>query len=57
MKHTIYEDPVTHKFAFVRIPNTFLDGDKVTFRTPDRWFESHAEAIAALASLLDVTED
>ena len=29
MKHTIYEDPVTHKFALLRLPIRFVEGDKL----------------------------
>ena len=28
MKYTLYEDPVTHKFALVRLPDKFVDDDK-----------------------------
>lgn len=53
MKYTIYEDPVTHRFAFLALPTRFADGDKFPSVASDRWFASHAEAIAALAELFD----
>jgi hypothetical protein len=30
MKYTIYEDPVTRKFALLRLPDKFMDGDRLT---------------------------
>jgi hypothetical protein len=56
MKYTIYEDPLTHKFAFVPLPARFVDGDKLPGITTDRWFGSRAEAIAALPELLNREE-
>jgi hypothetical protein len=53
MKYTIYEDPVTHKFAIVRLPEKFVDGDKLFIPPTDRWFDSHADALAALPELLN----
>jgi hypothetical protein len=29
MKHALYEDPITHKFALIRLPEPFADGDRV----------------------------
>jgi hypothetical protein len=55
MKYTIYEDPLTHKFAFVPLPARFVDGDTLRI-VANRWFGSHAEAIAALPELLDREE-
>ena len=55
MKYTIYEDPLTHKFAFIPLPARFVDGDKLQI-VANRWFGSHAEAIAALPELLDREE-
>ena len=48
MKHTIYEDPITRKFAFVRLPPKFADGDKLTIPPIARWFSTRDEAVAAL---------
>ena len=53
VKYAIYEDPVTHRFALVRLPDKFFEGDKVQVRPSDRWFESHEEAVAALPDLLN----
>lgn len=54
MKHTIYEDPVTHKFALVRLPDKFIKGDKVPVLPTDRWFDTRDEARAALPDLLNL---
>jgi hypothetical protein len=53
MKYLIYEDAVTHKFAFLPLPNRFADGDTLPVVTADRWFDSHEEAIAALPELFN----
>ena len=44
MRYTLYEDPITHKFALLRLPSGFLDGDKLTILATDRWFDSREEA-------------
>jgi hypothetical protein len=56
MKYTIYEDPLTHRFAFLQLPNRFADGDKLPSVDTDRWFGSREEAIAALPELLNREE-
>jgi hypothetical protein len=56
MKYALYEDPLTHKFAFLALPSLFVDGDTLLTVASDRWFESHAEAIAALPELLNREE-
>ena len=56
MKHTLYEDPITHKFALIRLPDRFADGDKLLIPTTARWFDSHEEAIAALPDLFNRDE-
>jgi hypothetical protein len=56
MKYTIYEDPLTHKFAFLPLPTRFVDGDELPNVDTDQWFDSHAEAIAALPELLSREE-
>ncbi len=53
MKYTIYENPVTHKFAIVPLPDKFMDGDKLFIRPTERWFASREEAVAALPELLN----
>jgi hypothetical protein len=54
MKHVIYEDPATHKFALIRLPDKFTDGDRLPVLPTDRWFATRAEAIAALSELFDL---
>jgi hypothetical protein len=56
MKYLIYEDAITHRFAFLPLPNRFADGDALPVVTVDRWFDSHAEAIAALPELFNRDE-
>jgi len=56
MKYTIYEDPLTHKFAFLPLPSRFVEGDKLPLVATDRWFGSRVEAIAALPELFDRDE-
>jgi hypothetical protein len=56
MKYLIYEDAVTHKFAFLPLPHRFDDGDALPEVVVDRWFASHAEAVAALSELLNRDE-
>lgn len=56
MKHTIYEDPITHQFTLVRLPEKFIEGDKLPILPAARWFASHDEAVAALPELLNLDE-
>jgi hypothetical protein len=58
MKYTIYEDPITHRFAHLPLPGRFLEGDRLPPIVTDRWFDSHPAAVAALSDLLarDETE-
>ena len=56
MKYAIFEDPRTHRFAFLPVPNRFVEGDKLPPVATDRWFGSLAEAIAALPELLNRDE-
>jgi hypothetical protein len=53
VKYLIYEDDVTHKFAFFPLPNRFVDGDPIPTFVADRWFDSHDAAIAALPELFN----
>ena len=53
MKHVIYEDPISHRFALVRLPDKFVEGDRLPIPPTDRWFETREEALAALPQLLD----
>ena len=57
MKYTIYEDPATHQFAHLPLPKRYVDGDALPSVSADRWFDSHADAIGALAELLDRDDD
>jgi len=58
MKYTIYEDPITHRFAHVPLPGRFLEGERLPPIVADRWFDSRPAAVAALSELLarDETE-
>jgi hypothetical protein len=56
MKHTLYEDPITHKFALIRLPAKFVEGDALPILPTDRWFETREQAVAALPSLLNQDE-
>ena len=53
MRYTLYEHPVTHKFALVRLPVKFVDDDKLRILPTERWFDNREEAIAALPELLN----
>jgi hypothetical protein len=54
VKYAIYEDPVTRRFALIRVPDKFIDGDKLPILPTERWFESHEDAVAALPELLNL---
>jgi hypothetical protein len=56
VKHTLYEDPVTHQFALIRLPEKFIEGDTLPIPPTDRWFGSREEAIASLSELLNIEE-
>ncbi len=56
MKFTIHEDPVTHKFALLRLPAKFVEGDRLTIPATERWFDSREEAVAALPELFNREE-
>ena len=53
MKHTLYEDPTTHKFALIRLPDKFADGDALPIRPTDQWFSTREEALAAPPELFN----
>jgi hypothetical protein len=57
MKHTLYEDPITHKFAVIRLPARFVDGDRVPVPPTARWFGTREEALATLSDLFNQDED
>jgi hypothetical protein len=56
MRYTLYEDPLTHRFALLPLPSRFVEGDKLPLVAVDRWFGSRVEAIAALPELLNREE-
>ncbi len=56
MKHVLYQDPLTHKFALIRLPKRFADGDAVPISPSDRWFSTREEAVAALTELFTQDE-
>jgi hypothetical protein len=57
MKHTIYEDPVTHKFALVKLPEKFIEGDKLPIPHNTQWVTTREDAVAALRGLFEVDEN
>jgi hypothetical protein len=57
VKHTIYEDRVTHKFALIRLPEKFAEGDKLPIPPTTRWFSTREETVAALSGLLEVSDE
>ena len=57
MLHTIYEDPVTHKFAWIRVPSSFEDGDMLPIPPTVRWLDTREEVVATLSTLLEEDED
>jgi hypothetical protein len=56
VKHTIYEDPITRRFALIRLPARFVDGDKLPIPPATHWFNTREEAMAALPELLNQDE-
>lgn len=56
MKHIVHEDPVTHKFALIRVPNNYADGDELPIGPLERWFPTRDEVIAALSELFSQDE-
>jgi hypothetical protein len=56
MKHAIYEDPITHKFAIIRLPMKFADGDKLPILPTTQWFATREEVMASLPELFNQDE-
>jgi hypothetical protein len=56
MKYIIYEDPIARRWTHLPLPSAFVDGDPLPAVLADRWFESHAAAVDALAELLERDE-
>jgi hypothetical protein len=57
LKHTIHQHPVTHKFALVRLPPRFVEGDSLPIPPLTRWFGTRDEVIATLPQLFDESEE
>lgn len=57
MRHTLYEDPITHKFAVIRLPSRCIDGDRVPIPPTARWFGTREEALATICDLFDQDEN
>ena len=57
MRHTLYEDPTTHKFALVKMPAKFIEGDKLLIPPTVHWFTTREGAVAALSSLFELDDD
>ncbi len=53
MKHTLYQDPITHRFAVVRLPSRFIEGDTFVVPTSIQWFVRREDALATLSNLFD----
>ena len=50
MKYAICEDPVTRRFALVRVPDKFVDGDELPILPTDK----REGAVAELPELLNL---
>jgi hypothetical protein len=57
MKHALYEHPITHKFALIRLPQQFADGDPVPTSPSDHWFRNREHALAALRELFNEDDE
>ena len=57
MRHTLYEDPITGKFAVIRLPSRYVEGDKLPIPPTARWSSTRDEALATLSELFDQDED
>ena len=57
MKHTLYQDPVTRKFALLRLPRKFVEGDTLPTSPASRWFDTREAAVAALSELFNEDEE
>jgi hypothetical protein len=51
MKHTIYQSPHTQKFAVIKLPPDFSEGDRLPIPATSRWFTTREQALAALVDL------
>lgn len=57
VRHTLYEDPVTRKFAVIRLPSRYVEGDKLPIPPTASWFGTRDEALEMLSQLFDEDED
>ena len=57
MRHILYEDPVTHRFALIRLPTKYVEGETVPIPLTARWFSSREEVLARISDLFDCEED
>ena len=53
VKHALYEDAITHRFAVIGLPSGFIEGDKLPIPATARWFGTRAEALVTLFDLFD----
>jgi hypothetical protein len=56
MRYALYEHPRTHRFALLRVPSQFVEGDTPASVAADRWFETREAAVAAVPELLNRVE-
>lgn len=56
MRHALYEDPITHRFAVIALPSGFVEGDTLPIPPTVRWFGTRSEALAAMFNLDDQKE-
>jgi len=54
VKYAICEDPVTRRFALVRVPDKFVDGDELPILPTERSFDNREGAVAELPELLNL---
>ena len=57
MRHILYEDPLTHQFALIRLPAKHVEGEAVPIPRTARWFSTRQEALGTISDLFDCDED
>ena len=57
MRHILYEDPLTHRFALIKLPARYVEGETVPIPLTARWFSTRQEALATISDLFDRDED
>jgi hypothetical protein len=55
-RFTIYQHPITRKFALIKLPDDFADGDPMPLRPTDRWFDTDDGPLAALPEMIEEQE-